>query len=333
MSCPDAFNCLNLETRDNKTYISACCVMPVWEVDTIDFYSDTKLNNVRQDWNNGKWPAECKTCQKNENIGNYSRRQGAINWAKSNGLPADRFNEVKLLKIDYYTGNTCNLRCAICGPHDSSGWQKELGIEKQKRFIYTNQRWEDISTDELLWVHFNGGEPLLIDEHWNLLKKIKNKNQVVLTYNTNASVLPKQDLIDLWSEFKLVILDFSIDDIGKRFEYQRYPAKWEQVVKNLFWFKENMPVNVIFEVNTTLGILNYSNYHNLQKWFNKNFSTNRVTDPVRLKTQETVGILSHQNKNKKQIVEYLNILDSRRDTDWKMTFPELEQKLLKDDIN
>ena len=37
MTCPDAFNCLNLETKNGKTYISSCCIMPTWEVETIDF--------------------------------------------------------------------------------------------------------------------------------------------------------------------------------------------------------------------------------------------------------------------------------------------------------
>jgi len=160
------------------------------------------------------------------------------------------------------------------------------------------------------------------------MKKIENKNRVVLTYNTNGSICPKQELIDLWSQFKMVILDFSIDDIEDRFEYQRYPARWKTIVKNLYWFRENMPVNVMFNINTAIGLLNYSNYHNLQKWFKANFSKNRLSDPVHLQCQPTLGLLQKNPIDKEKVVEYLNSLDIRRGTNWKTTFPELVDFLL-----
>lgn len=326
MTCPDAFSCLNLIPRNEKVQISACCVMPTWEVDSVDFSNDQTLNKIRKEWKQGRWPSECNACYSAEKTGNRSRRHGALEWADNNGLTVDQYDEVKLLKLDYYTGNTCNLRCAICGPDHSIAWQKELGISKENRI--TNENLFEIDTDNIKWIHFNGGEPLLIDRHWELLKSVNHKNQVTLNYNTNATVLPKKELIELWSQFKLVVLDFSIDDIKSRFEYQRYPANWNRVVDNLFYLKEHLPVNVMFEVNTALGILNYHSYPDLQKWFSKNFATNRGTIPVKLKTQDTHGILSCQNKDKKQIVNYLNTLDARRNTDWKTTFPELVEKLL-----
>lgn len=327
MTCPDAFNCLNLEIKNDKTYISACCIMPTWEVDSIDFVNDNNLVKIRNQWNNNVWPVECNACKLEEDIGNKSRRLSSIEWNQNN-LDANKEYNNKILKIDYWTGNTCNLRCAICGPQYSIAWEKELGIEKQQRVTRTNQLWKDIAVDELKWVHFNGGEPLLVDEHWELLKKISKKENVILNYNTNASVLPKQELIDFWRQFKTVILDFSIDDIGERFEYQRYPAKWSRTVENLFWFRENMPVNVMFGINTSIGILNFNNYNNLKKWIQENFSKNKVSDPVQLYSQPTVGILAKNTKNKTKVVEYLDSLDNRRGTNWKKTFPELVDFLL-----
>lgn len=329
MSCPDAFNCLNLEVKNGKVLMSACCAMHGWEVEKIDFFNDPTLTKIRQQWNNNEWPEECNFCHNSEKLGNYSRRLGSIDWAKNQfGLSDDQLNEVKLLKLDYYAGNTCNLRCAICGPEDSIAWQKELGIAKKQRVV--DQNLMDIDTDNIKWIHFTGGEPLLIDEHWKLLKSVKHKDQVMLNYNTNGTTLPKQELIELWSLFKFVMIDFSIDDIGERFEYQRYPAKWENVVENLFWFRENMPVNVMFAVNTALGLLNHKNYDNLKKWFDENFSTNRVTDPVHLRWQPTVGILSQHVEDKQKVIAYLDAIDSRRKTNWKTTFPDVKEILLDD---
>lgn len=330
MSCPDAFHNLNIVANDNKTLISACCLMNPWEVETINFNNDPQLVEVRKKWASGQWPDLCSNCKKDENNNLPSRRQGSLQWAKDN-LLKENYNKVELLKIDYYCGNTCNLRCAICGPRDSIAWQKELGINKQNRNILTNKL--SVNTEKIKLIHFNGGEPLLIDEHWELLKSIKHKDNVVLNYNTNASVLPKTQLIDLWAKFKIVIIDFSIDDINERFEYQRYPAKWNAVVDNMYWLRENMPVNVMFAVNTAIGILNKENYSNLKKWFEKNFNANRVTDPVEFKTQLTSGILSIENTNSKNVINYLDTLDKRRNTNWKKTFPELEEKLCSNDKN
>lgn len=301
--------------------------MEPWEVDKIDFANDITLNKIRNQWNSGQWPDECLPCQITEDSGNTSRRNGSIEWSLCNS----RYHlnsTVTLLKIDFWVGNMCNLKCAICGPDNSILWQKELGITKSNRVVEVTQLHTDINLDNIKWIHFTGGEPLLEKSHYEVLKSIKNKDQVVINYNTNATVLPDEELIDLWKHFKNVILDFSIDDIGERFEYQRFPARWDAVVKNMFWYRDNMPVNVMFEINTSIGILNVSNYHNIQKWFQENFPTNRVTDPVKLRTQATTGILSTDIEDKIKVKSYLDALDLKRKTNWKQTFPEIVNIIL-----
>jgi sulfatase maturation enzyme AslB (radical SAM superfamily) len=178
---------------------------------------------------------------------------------------------------------------------------------------------------KLRHVHFNGGEPLLSKEHVEFLKEIPNKQQVSLNYNTNATILPDKDLLDLWSKFKLVQLDFSIDDIGARFEYQRYPAKWNQVTHNLQWFIDNAPHNCMFAVNTAVGILNQLNLDNLNAWLKQNFHTSRFTDPIEHRQQLTWGTLA-LTAPMDQAIKFLNACDARRGTNWQETFPELKIK-------
>ena len=36
-----------------------------------------------------------------------------------------------------------------------------------------------------------------------------------------------------WESFGEVSLNYSIDDIGKRFDYERHPAKYEDVMNNV----------------------------------------------------------------------------------------------------
>jgi hypothetical protein len=63
----------------------------------------------------------------------------------------------------------------------------------------------------------------------------------------------------LWAPFKEVTINFSIDDIGSRFEYQRKNAKWTEVQANIVKYKElavKHNVKMILRFYTTVGILN-----------------------------------------------------------------------------
>lgn len=313
MTCKEPFSCLNIQ----EDKISSCCLMATWKVNFIDFDNDTRLNEIRKTWLSGNWPDACINCKKTEDAGKISRRQSVNMWYDENNI-----QEGKLARIDYWTGNICNLRCAICGPENSIAWQKELGISKQTREIVTNNSWKNLDLTYLRWIHFNGGEPLLIDEHIELLKSIPNPSQVHLNYNTNGTVRPSIELIKLWEKFKLVQIDFSIDGIGKRFEYMRYPANWNQVKENLFWFRNTMPVNTMFDINATISILNQACIKDTQTWFFQNYNQNRLGDPVVFRTQDAYGCLS-LNADKSAAIKYLDSLDKRRGTNWKEIFPEL----------
>ena len=134
-------------------------------------------------------------------------------------------------------------------------------------------------------------------------------------------------LLELWEQFKLVQLDFSIDDIGARFEYQRYPAKWHEVTENLQWYIDHAPHKCMFAINTTISILNQSNIANLSKWLQKNFSVSRFTDPINHRLQSVITGQLLTTNSPQNIRKYLDSIDSRRGTNWRQTFPELVEFL------
>jgi len=316
MKCLDVYKNLNLQLGSkNNMEISPCCLCPSKTTDKIDFFKNDYLNSIRQAWDQDFIPRNCQNC---------NRQTGSNQWYADNGY-AD--TSVELLRIDFWTGDTCNLACVICGPHYSSTWKKELNFPIESRGI-TNSLWKELDTSKLKMIHFNGGEPLLNKEHMRFLENIPNKSQVHLNYNTNGTILPSRKLLTLWEQFKLVQLDFSIDDIGERFEYQRFPAKWSEVTKNLQWFIDNSPVNCMFAVNTTVSILNQPNLSNLSQWLTANFYTSRVNDIIEHRQQLARGWLATENFNKKLVLDFLNACDQRRGTCWRRTFPELESKLL-----
>ena len=54
---------------------------------------------------------------------------------------------------------------------------------------------------------------------------------IKLKYNTNLTNIPPK-MIEYWSKFKRVQLNCSIDAVGHRDRYIRYPSSWEKVEKN-----------------------------------------------------------------------------------------------------
>jgi hypothetical protein len=196
--------------------------------------------------------------------------------------------------IDYSVGNLCNLKCVICTPYNSTAWipdyQKLNPGKSIEIFRYEKHNQLEVDDPALLknlkLVHFHGGgEPLLSSNHLNLLKKIKEVkglSDVRIFYNTNGTVKPSQEVLNIWEECKLVEIYFSIDDVGERFEYQRPGSTWNHVVETMTWFYENMPHNHMFNINCVWSCLNLYYLDELYDWYQANFKTNRYGDPVQL---------------------------------------------------
>jgi organic radical activating enzyme len=329
IKCIDAFKNLNIVNQNNCIQISPCCLSPTQPVEFIDFKQDTYLTQIRTDWKNNQYPTACTACKQNDDVGLASRRRDSNKWYQAHNLDNDL---VELLRLDYWTGDQCNLACVICGPDWSTKWKHELQLEKEIKKTVINQLWKTLDLTHLKFVHFNGGEPLLSKEHVKFLQAIPNKKQVHINYNTNGTIRPNTDLLNLWHEFKLIQLDFSVDDVEDRFEYQRYPAKWNQLTENLQWFIDHAPHNCMFATNTSVGVLNHDNLDQLNAWLTKHFYTNRFGDPIEHRQQPVFGLFSLENSHKRpeDVLHFLNNCDQRRGTDWRKIFPNLADFLSTD---
>ena len=246
--------------------------------------------------------------------------------------------------LDYSVGNLCNLKCVICSPVASSNWvpdyQKLYPLKPidQFRFEKYNQiKIADYDTlKNIKTVHFHGGgEPLMLDNHISLLKRInevKGLSDVRVFYNTNGTQIANKEVLELWEQCKLVELYFSLDDVGERFNYQRTGTNWKQVEANLKWFFENMPHNHMFNINCTWGYMNLFYLNELVDWYNNNFTTNRYGDPTNLIFQKAQGdyslgyisadtyqILTNKFKNYPgllKIVNSIKIIDQPHNKFW-----------------
>jgi len=280
--CCEPFKNLYVENIDGAR-IAPCCAAKTAPVDhDYSLMEQPYLNKIRNQFLQGEKPEECAFCWRLEEQGLPSRRITCGQELYSNDL--------KITHLEINVNNRCNLACRICTPRYSTAWFKEarlLQLEIPKPGV--NEVWKSINLSTVEWIHFTGGEPFLGNDHLKIIEKINNKKNCSLYYNTNGTIRVDQIVLDVWSEFKLVKLAFSIDDIEEHFEYQRYGAKWDEVVNNLFWYKEQAPHNTMFCVNRTVSLYNKHRLYILEEWLNKNFNANRYGDPAELVDQLAHG--------------------------------------------
>lgn len=244
----------------------------------------------------------CHKCYTQESLGLPSRRQASRqNYEEFLQQPDISQAHRGPQGLDYSVGNLCNLRCVICGPHNSSSWipdhQKIYPDQDVSQYLFRKNQTVEIENDEFLSniisVHFHGGgEPLMNTAHVKLLhriQRVKGLGDVRVFYNTNGTHTVDQEVLDLWQQCRLVEIYFSIDDVGHRFEYQRTGAAWNQVQDTMTWFYHHMPSNHLFNINCVWSYLNLYYLDELWNWHRSNFSTNRYGDACNLILQKAIG--------------------------------------------
>jgi hypothetical protein len=310
------------------------------------------MRNVRLQMLDNKIPTSCTKCFQEESKGIKSKR----NWetmvwsdrldinsivsrtAEDGSLP------VNIPYFDLRLGNMCQLKCVMCSPHDSSSWIKEWKIQYPKYKtveLKQDQSWD--SSFDYTWyqkgsfldtmkgqaqhikeLYFAGGEPLLIPEHYKILEFMVETGAAkdcILRYNSNGLELPEK-LFELWNHFKQVKFNFSVDAVGTRNDYIRYPSTWNDVVANLKRL-DDTPDNIIVNIACAVQLLNIITISELVHW-KESMNFKKINLPpygagligthlVYLPSYLNVRVLPKHLKDKvKKNVEYFC---SRRSTD------------------
>ena len=246
-------------------------------------FNSDYMKDLRRQFIAGEKPETCNKCWHEEAAGRVSKRMNSQIRLRDIIKSVDvDFNsdEGKLIFLDLKLGNICNLKCRICGSFSSSKWaQEEIEIQKEwpsdnknslphqhlqmGQWPRKNQNfWNDMAAllPYIRYFEFTGGEPFLIQEHFNLLRQAVEMGyakNIEIHYNTNGTNFPKEGL-ELWPHFKLVEIAFSIDDIDQRFEYQRFGANWQTVNENINRFQElkRNNVNIVLQHCLTVNVFN-----------------------------------------------------------------------------
>ena len=248
------------------------------------------MQTLRQDFLDAQQPSACRKCWREERAGRTSKRMHTLDRLK-HMLPDQTWtaDAKPLMFLDLKLGNICNLKCRICGSWSSSQFAVEelanLGSNEDRKTNHHYRMlkqgawprenptfWSEIDqvVDQIRYIEFTGGEPFMIQEHFDMLQGLVDRgiaHNIEIHYNTNGTQYP-EDADEIWQHFKLVEIAFSIDDVGERFEYQRTNAVWKEVCRNLGWFRtlREHYSNIRLQVCSTVNIFNVLYLEELAQW-------------------------------------------------------------------
>lgn len=239
----------------------------VWNADA---YKTMRKNMLEE-----KPCKECSRCYEQERAGFMSMRNNTNkNFGQHISLidqtkPDGTFEDFKLRYYDIRFSNLCNFTCRTCGGWFSSSWYTEeeqlYGKRSYPKIMFAGRHEEDMweqmvpHIPYLEQIYFAGGEPLMMEEHYRILKELVKREMfnVKLIYNTNFSRLNLKDdnVLDYWRLFKNVSIGASLDAMGPRAEYIRKGTKWDQIVRNREQMIERCP-DTDFYVSSTVSLYN-----------------------------------------------------------------------------
>jgi MoaA/NifB/PqqE/SkfB family radical SAM enzyme len=141
--------------------------------------------------------------------------------------------------------------------------------------------WENLKAllPQIKYFEFTGGEPWLIQEHWDLLQYAADNGyskNIDIHYNTNATQqLGPHTMV--WDKFGRVDIAFSVDNVGERFEYERYGAEWalaNEIIDSVHWSKSVDTPNITTQLCFTINVQNVYYIDELLDWAEtKNFGS------------------------------------------------------------
>ena len=251
---------------------------------------------VRKDLDAGIKSSQCDLCWEEERAGRKSKRlrdnDRYFDHLRRGGEP---FNNLAIFELNL--GNTCNLKCRTCAPHSSSQWFKEDFDTRGSKFypsfkIYSDDMkkyhqtydeesnfWPDLENnlDNIYQMDFYGGEPFMSKKMWHILEILIERglsNRIELHYATNGTHWPEEK-IKLFQHFKKINLTFSIDGVGKQFEFMRHPAKWDEVKENMERARslDYSSLKGTMSWGITSSILNIYNLPETIEEYKKNYSS------------------------------------------------------------
>ena len=263
-----------------------------------DYWNSNRMKEIRRKMIAGEKIRDCERCYRQEEQGAESLRStfGMDDFIKK--TTADGFYQESADTMQIQFGNICNLKCKMCsqmyshmhgmetrdiGKDDPewlhwvkeqganvNNWTNELGVKQEwyKNKIVKDNMFEHISRN-IRWLVVIGGEPTLIPEFYELFDycdkqgTLGDKIVTIVTNLTNTNPrltnwLPKLKAWTVWA---------SVDGVGERTEYIRYPSKWDKILESLEFYRNIMGDNGNITLSPAVQLLNIDQLDDIIKWW------------------------------------------------------------------
>jgi hypothetical protein len=239
--------------------------------------------SIRRDMIEGKPIPGCWKCHKLSGDKDLSMRFNA-NRSWNSGLqtgPSEANVDIGVRYLELTTGRLCNLKCRTCSSSLSTTWEKD---DKLLEPIFEDRKSygklpktldfsvDDESLRELRYIKLTGGEPMLSPNFIRFIDKLIQKGyakNINLEIYTNASWVPKSEILNRLDRFNLVNIFLSIDGIGRVNDYIRSPSKWPDVEQATRKWIEHSLFHGHFEIvfSPTISLYNAHHIYDLFDWW------------------------------------------------------------------
>ena len=263
-----------------------------------DYWNSNRMKEIRRKMITGEKIRDCERCYRQEEQGTKSLRSThGMNKYIIDTLPDGTYQK-SATSMQIQLGNICNLKCKMCsqmyshmhgmetrdiGEQDPewlhwvkeqganvNNWTNELGIKQEwyRSKEIKLKMFEHISRNitELCVI---GGEPTLIPEFYELFEycdqqgTLEGKNVTIVTNLTNTNPrftkwLPKLKEWTIWA---------SVDGVGERTEYIRYPSRWDKILESLEFYRSILGTNGQIVLSPAVQLLNIDQLDDMVKWW------------------------------------------------------------------
>ena len=234
-----------------------------------DSWNSKYMRDMRSKLIKGEKHSNCQRCYLQEDLGHSSMRDTRdMDDLINNTNPDGSYNNAPE-HLELHFGNLCNLACKMCSQNYSTTIGKELikmghqdpdflkWVKKESGTVnnwtgqldmvydwFKNEKikkevFEHVSKS-VTSLNVIGGEPTIIKEFFELLdycyqdKTLGNKD--VLIHSNMTNINPK--LTEWLGDMRNWCITASIDGVGDRNRYIRYPSDWNTIVKNINFYNE-----------------------------------------------------------------------------------------------
>ncbi|MGI8936841.1 MAG: twitch domain-containing radical SAM protein [Iamia sp.] len=257
---------------------------------------------LREEFRDGGRPVACASCWAEEDAGVPSFRQVFLRDRRvTPEADVEDLTPSRPHSLDLKLSNTCNLACRICGPVASSKWLTEelvavpaprppgtfvAHLADTRRQLAANQITDDPEERARLvaWapaiehLELTGGEPMLSKESGDVLELLVDHGQperTTLQITTNATLIDPR-IVSRLDRFREVTISLSVDDMGPRLEYQRHPARWDEVRANIDRYAELASPTCQVFLNATISAFNVWDLPEYLWWWRQNVADHSI---------------------------------------------------------